>query len=265
MRERPLTRILVVDDDDDIASLVAMVLGERGGYTVQTCDSARHALEAAGAFRPDLILLDVMMPEADGVATLGALRRLPATAQTPVVFLTAMAEAGDLARYDALGSLGVIAKPFDPLALADTIERLWGRHGAAAAKRFNPEFEALRASYLAEIPERTAALQAAADAVAAEGWDRPLVEWLHFHAHRLAGSAGVYRLPQLSRAATVLEDALKRRLDGPWPPESTPADLFTLVKAVRRVARAEARAAEVPAPRGGGPVRAATAPRRSDR
>jgi CheY-like chemotaxis protein len=261
--ERPLSRILLVEDDKDIASLVAMVLGEGSGYSVKACASAPQAFEAAEAFRPDLILLDVMMPEADGLSTLRGLRRLPATRETPVVFLTAMVAPSDLASYESLGSLGVIAKPFDPLTLADTLERLWGRRGAAAGKPFNAEFDALRREFLAELSERVAGLQAAADAVAAKGWDRPLVDQLFFLSHRLAGSSGIYRLPQLSSAAAVLENLLKRRLDGEtWPPDAPHAEIMTLVKAISRVARAEVRATAGP---GVPPVREPTAPRQSDR
>jgi len=118
-----LRRILLVEDDKDIASLVAMVLGEHGGYTVKACLSARHALEAVTAFQPDLILLDVMMPEADGLSALKGLRARDTTRDTPVVFLTAMASPGDIACYESLGALGVITKPFDPLGLGSTLER----------------------------------------------------------------------------------------------------------------------------------------------
>jgi len=232
-----LRRILLVEDDKDIASLVAMVLAEHAGYTVKACLSARHALEAVAAFRPDLILLDVMMPEADGLSALKGLRARDTTRETPVVFLTAMASPTDIACYDSLGALGVITKPFDPLALASTLERLWGRRPPPPARAPNPAFEALRREYVAELPERIAALRTAADGVGAKGWDRPLVEWLHLQAHKLAGSAGIYRLARLSDAAATLEDRLRRLLDGPWPPAAATAELLTLVKAVRRVAR----------------------------
>lgn len=258
MGARDLDRILLVEDDKDIAALVSMVLGEQAGYTVKVCLSARHALEAVATFRPHLLLLDVMMPEADGLSTLKGLRSLEATRDTPVVFLTAMADAPDLACYASLGSLGVIAKPFDPLTLADRVEGLWRRRPQAAASAFNPRFEELRRAYVAELPGRIASLRAAADAVLANGWDRPLVEWLFLQAHRLAGSSGIYRMARLNRAATVLEQCLKRRLAEPWPPEADPGELATLVKAVRRVAREEMRGGE---DRGGDAARTARAPR----
>lgn len=240
--DRPLKRLLVVEDDRDIVNLVSLVLGDVGGYAVKACASAKEAVEAARSFRPDLILLDVMMPGADGLSTLKSLRLLEATRETPFVFMTAMAEPGDLARYDSLGCLGVIPKPFDPLTLADTLEALWGRHAEGRPKPFRNEFEELRRAYVGELPSRIGAMQAAAESIAARGWDRETVESLYREIHRLAGSSGLYRMSKLSRSAAILEDIVKLLLSGPtWPPASSPVELTTLVKAVGRTARTEAR------------------------
>jgi len=240
--DRPLKRLLLVEDDRDIANLVSLALGDVAGYVVKACTSAREALETAPPFRPDLILLDVMMPGADGVSALKSLRLLEATRETPVVFMTAMAEPADLARYDALGCLGVIPKPFDPMKLADTLEALWGRHAAARRKPGPSEFDELRQAYVSELPSRIGAMQAAADALASGGWERNTVESLYRETHRLAGSSGLYRMSQLSRTAAILEDIVKLLLTSPiWPPVSSPVELTTLVKAVGRTARTEAR------------------------
>jgi two-component system, OmpR family, response regulator len=240
--DRPLKRLLIVEDDRDIVNLVSLVLGDVGGYVVKATTSAKEAVEVASSFRPDLILLDVMMPGADGVAALQSLRGLEATRETPCVFMTAMAEPGDLARYDSLGCLGVIAKPFDPLTLGNTIEALWGRHVAKRPRPFPSEFEALRRAYVGELPGRIEAMQAAAEALAVRGWDKETVESLYRETHRLAGSSGLYRLSKLSRTAAVLEEIVKLLLTSPtWPPASSPVELTTLVKAVGRTARSEAR------------------------
>jgi len=245
--DRPLKRLLVVEDDRDIVNLVSLVLGDVGGYVVKACASAKEALEAAPGFRPDLILLDVMMPGADGVSALKSFRRLQDTRETPVVFMTAMAEPGDLARYDALGCLGVIPKPFDPSKLAGTLEALWGRRAEARRKPFRNEFEELRRAYVVELPSRIGAMQAAAAALALRGWDRETVESLYHETHRLAGSSGLYRMSQLSRTAAILEEIVKLLLASPtWPPASSPVELTTLVKAVGRTARSEARLTHPP-------------------
>lgn len=120
-----LTRILLVEDDPDIQVVAAFALSELGGMTVETCDSGQQALARAEAFRPDLIAIDVMMPGMDGPSTLRALRATPATAPIPAVFMTARVQAEDIAAYRALGAIGVIGKPFDPVTLAAQFRALW--------------------------------------------------------------------------------------------------------------------------------------------
>jgi two-component system OmpR family response regulator len=127
MSRRPLHRILLVDDALEIRTIASLVLARRGGFTVETAASGAEALEKAEGFSPDLILLDNAMPGMDGPATLEALRKLPALAGTPVVFLTASLEVEERARFASLGALGVIPKPFDPLTLPEQLERLWAR------------------------------------------------------------------------------------------------------------------------------------------
>ena len=124
MSRAGLNRILVVDDDPDILAVTRLTLRARGGYDVEVSLSGREALELAPQFAPDLILLDVMMPEMDGPRTLAALRNDPRTATTPVVFMTAKTMRHETDRYIELGAVGVIAKPFDPRTLVDQIEQI---------------------------------------------------------------------------------------------------------------------------------------------
>lgn len=121
----PLRKILLVEDDADIRLIARTALEGLGGYVVATASSGREALETAPGFAPDLILLDIMLPEMDGPTTLVALREVPALRSTPVVFLTARVLSSDLELYKPLGALAVIGKPFDPLTLAAEVERLW--------------------------------------------------------------------------------------------------------------------------------------------
>ncbi|MDO9141845.1 MAG: response regulator, partial [Methylobacter sp.] len=96
-----------------------------GGYQVIICSSGQQALDTVGDFAPDLILLDVMMPGMDGPATLQKLRANPPTASIPVIFLTAKVQPNEVAQYQALGALNVIAKPFDPMTLAAQVQKIW--------------------------------------------------------------------------------------------------------------------------------------------
>jgi two-component system, OmpR family, response regulator len=120
-----LCRILYVEDQPDIRLVATMALQAVGGFTVIACASGQEALSAAPDARADLLLLDVMMPGLDGPGTLLALRGIPATAQTPVIFMTAKVQAAEVAFYKELGALEVIPKPFDPMELSAQIQRIW--------------------------------------------------------------------------------------------------------------------------------------------
>lgn len=128
MTTPPLRRILLIEDDLDIQRVAGLVLESLGGFEMALCSSGREGLERAGTFAPDLVLLDVMMPELDGPGTLEALRREPDLASTPIVFMTAKAQPDEIAEYRALGAADVIVKPFDPMTLCDTIRSIWQRH-----------------------------------------------------------------------------------------------------------------------------------------
>jgi two-component system, OmpR family, response regulator len=119
--------VLCVDDDKVILTLFERLL-TNNGYAVVTAESGDQALEVIQQTRPDLILLDVMMPGMDGPATLAALRELPATAATPIIFMTAKIQPHEMDHYRALGSAGVIAKPFDPTTLPQKVRDLWREH-----------------------------------------------------------------------------------------------------------------------------------------
>ncbi|WP_075879028.1 response regulator [Vreelandella massiliensis] len=120
-----LEHILCVEDDPDIQVVARLALAAIGGLQVTLCSSGAEALERAPALAPDMILLDVMMPGMDGPTTLAALRQDPALQHVPIAFMTARVQPEEVAHYTALGACGVIAKPFDPMTLADEVKALW--------------------------------------------------------------------------------------------------------------------------------------------
>ena len=128
MQADVLNRILYVEDDGDIREIVRMSLELVGNYEVAACSSCADALEMVDEFDPDLLLLDVMMPEVDGPATLRKLRARESAADAPAVFITAKVQAGDMLRYKRMGVFDVIVKPFDPMELSDRIGEIWRRH-----------------------------------------------------------------------------------------------------------------------------------------
>jgi CheY-like chemotaxis protein len=119
-----LRKVMLVDDEDDIRTIGNLSLSRVGGWQTVLASSGAEAVEKAAAEKPDLILLDVMMPGMDGPTTFGKLRAQEATARTPIIFMTAKIQKQEVARYLELGALGVIGKPFDPMTLPQEIRKL---------------------------------------------------------------------------------------------------------------------------------------------
>jgi two-component system alkaline phosphatase synthesis response regulator PhoP len=114
-------RILIVDDEDDIREVAQVSLELVGQYEVLTASSGRDGVRSARDEQPDAILLDVMMPDMDGPATLAELLADPLTRNIPVVFLTAKTQSSERLRLSKLGAAGILTKPFDPLQLASEV------------------------------------------------------------------------------------------------------------------------------------------------
>ncbi|HEX6866380.1 MAG TPA: response regulator [Caulobacteraceae bacterium] len=112
-------RILYVDDREDIQKVATLSLELDPEFEVRSCGCGAEAVEQARAWRPDLILLDVMMPQMDGPTVFRKLRELPETADIKVVFITARGQ--DVQELTGLGAQGVIAKPFDPMKLVGEV------------------------------------------------------------------------------------------------------------------------------------------------
>lgn len=119
-----MTKYLLVDDDDNIRTVALIGLEDEVGVEVIEATSGPEALKLAKDEKPDLILLDMMMPGMDGVKTLEALRADAATASIPVIFMTAKVQKHEIESYTKLGAAGVIVKPFDPLTLAEEITKI---------------------------------------------------------------------------------------------------------------------------------------------
>jgi CheY-like chemotaxis protein len=119
-----LMDILFVEDDADIRLLASMALVEIGGFSVTEAENGREALSYLNTHRPDLILMDMMMPELDGMSTLKSIKAMPNLAKIPVIFMTARVQPDEIKNYIASGALGVIIKPFDPMTLVEQVNLL---------------------------------------------------------------------------------------------------------------------------------------------
>ena len=126
---RGLARILVVVDERDAQATSRLALGHIEGVTVDIASSGQEAIDLAPDTKPDLILLDLLMPGLDGRATLRVLRRIPATASIPVVLLSNRVPLPDEAQLRAQGVAGVLLKPLDPTNLAERVREIWDKTG----------------------------------------------------------------------------------------------------------------------------------------
>ena len=120
-----LMSVLYAEDEADIREITGFAL-EDEGFNLLACASGQEALDKAATISADLVLFDVMMPGMDGPTTLQKLRELPNFENTPVIFMTAKVQPSEIEQYKALGALGVISKPFDPMTLADQIRDILG-------------------------------------------------------------------------------------------------------------------------------------------
>ncbi len=116
-------RVLYAEDEPDIREMVEFAL-EDEGFELNVCTSGTDALEKVRDYRPDLILLDVMMPGMDGPTTLTRLREMPHLADVPAIFMTAKVQPAEIAHYRSLGAIDIIVKPFDAMELAGQLRAM---------------------------------------------------------------------------------------------------------------------------------------------
>jgi CheY-like chemotaxis protein len=119
-------RILIIDDEPAIQEVTQICLQTVAGWQVITAGSGPEGILKAAAYQPDVILLDVMMPEMDGFTTFQKLQANASTQEIPVLLLTAQVQASDDKRHSTLGIRGTISKPFDPLELAQQVAQTLG-------------------------------------------------------------------------------------------------------------------------------------------
>jgi len=127
------TRILAVDDEPEITDLIRYHL-TRAGYEVDTAANGWEALAAIQRHRPDLMLLDLMLPDLDGFDVCEILRREAATATIPIVIISAWASPDSRNLGLELGALDYITKPFSPRVLVERVNRLTAQRADRAAK-----------------------------------------------------------------------------------------------------------------------------------
>jgi len=218
-------RVLFADDDPAMQAVIKLALERVGGHQTCVCSSGVIALKEAPGFCPDVVLLDVNMPQMDGPTTLKAIRAIPGIANVPVIFLTADDHhSAESTFLQEPGVAGVIAKPFDPMKLSGTIEDMVKKIGPADADTpagvVPDRLEALRRKYAEGLDDKIQRIGDAWEEFCRNGdsgGDHQTFQAFKLLVHSLSGSAGTFGFSELSEAARDLDLVLKTFTDRRTP------------------------------------------------
>lgn len=118
-------KILYAEDEEDIQLIAKLALEDIAGFTLKICSNGKEVLDVIESFKPDLLLLDVMMPKMDGVTVIAEIRKMSTFKDIPVIVMTARTLSNEIEEYLKLGAIGIIVKPFDVMKLGDEIKKIW--------------------------------------------------------------------------------------------------------------------------------------------
>jgi CheY-like chemotaxis protein len=244
MSTRKLESVLYVDDDPDICEVVNATLSLIAGLNVHTAGSGEQAIDLAYELRPDLVLMDVMMPGLDGPSTLKRMRERALLAHIPVIFLTAKVLPAEVARFVQLGALGVLGKPVDPLKLCDDLFVLWksgnatpGNDGALAGQsQLREQVGSLTDSFLRRTRDDVVRLRAIIERAGHE--DRSVLKEAERIAHSIHGAGGMFGFPEVSAAGGAIERLVEGIMAGTAASHSTgePVGLRQLLDCIAQLA-----------------------------
>jgi two-component system, OmpR family, response regulator len=245
MPMRDLQSVLYVDDDPDICSVVQATLRLVPGLSVRTAESGEHGIDLAYELRPDLVLMDVMMPGLDGPSTFGRMRESPILNKTPVIFMTAKVLPAEIAELLELGAIGVIVKPFDPLMLYEELSSLWNtgdaRPRSSAVGGAPAEVQAQVDSLTVCFLERawTDVINLAKMIERAQAGDRSVFSEIERICHSIHGAGAMFGFPKISEqggAMARLMAAVKVGIE-PCGSESESSALLQLSNISKRLAQ----------------------------
>jgi two-component system OmpR family response regulator len=219
--------VLYVDDDEDICRVVEATLRLVAGLIIRTACTGERAIDVAYDFRPELILMDVMMPGLDGPSTLERMRRSALLANIPVIFMTAKVLPAEIAQLLELGAIGVIVKPFDPLKLYEDLCALWTnkaavRQSASASTEPVPigtQVDALTLSFLRRARED--GINLATMIRRAQAGDRSVFTEIERVAHSIQGAGAMFGFPNLSTLGGTIAGTVQGLLASHTAPDSS--------------------------------------------
>ena len=215
---RSCQSVLYVDDDPDICAVVQATLCLIDGLDVYTAESGERGIDLAYEMRPDVVLMDVMMPGLDGPATLKRMREHPLIGHIPVIFITAKVLPEEVAEFLKLGAIGVIRKPFDPRTLGQELFALWEKSASAheigpqvgAQRLADGQLDALSRGYLERLVGDVATMREMIGNAGRGG--RDLLKDVERVAHSIHGGGAMFGFPKISLSAGVIERYVRHML-----------------------------------------------------
>ena len=208
-----LNHIFYIDDDLDILAVVKFALTKIGKFTVSTRSDGRLALLELASITPDLIMVDVMMPDMDGLTVISRIRTMPHLQRAPIVLTTASVQSADIDRYKALNVAGVLQKPFHSLDLVETIRGFWLQH-QKNYPLLTPDIPSdLQADYLKTLILYHKQLNTFLQQYQQAAENRTDIENVAILAHKLIGSGATYGYPSISDSAQKLKNAINANND----------------------------------------------------
>ncbi|WP_066014229.1 response regulator [Endozoicomonas atrinae] len=203
-----LQNILYVDDDDDIRELVRFALSQQGPYKVDVFDSGVKALEVCKTLHPQLVILDVMMPDVSGPELLQQLKELPQYQHIPFIFITAKNSMESIEEYKNMGVSGVICKPFQPSTLPETVESIWHDFHEKNSSSISQNVDQLKHNYLDTLQQTIENIQRLLVELETREMSLMDLNELRNTAFKLKGSGESFGFPDLSDSARILSHVL---------------------------------------------------------
>jgi two-component system OmpR family response regulator len=202
--------VLYADDDADICRVVQATLRLVPGLHIQTANSGARAIDLALELRPDLVLMDVMMPGLDGPSTLKRMRESPLLVDIPVIFMTAKVLPAEISQFLQMGAIGVVVKPFDPLRLYGELFALWDKAGStrqgSMAFSDQPNVQEQVDSLTINFLQRAWAdvINLAKMIERAQNGDRSVFKEIERVSHSLHGAGAMFGFPKISEAGGTM-------------------------------------------------------------
>ncbi len=210
-----LRKALVVDDDADVRTIAQLALSVDGTVEVAACGDGESAVAIAAEFLPDVILLDVMMPNLDGPTTLARIRAIESLAKVPIIFLTAHAMPAEIQHLLSLDAAAVLAKPFEPMGLLPKVRAICqsAERAPESATTFSRSLAPnLRQRLIRDAAELTNLARQWAAALPEEL--EPIIAAAAHNTHKLHGAAAILGAPDIGAAAGRVNAALKALIRG---------------------------------------------------